>query len=547
MLGLLAILWVGGVFFPMGMQAQLCNPDPSLTAPGIYPDTLLPVCAGVAFAETITFIVPVDTTVNVPPFGIFTLPIDSITLDDVINVPTGMSYGCNPGTCVFPGNSSNCILFSGTPTVPGVYDIQVAITSYVTVLGGPITASDTISLYTFTVYPGITDTLATVDDCGIGVGSATASTNGMIPFTYLWSNGQTTPAATGLSAGGYNLILTDGDGCVDTLETVIGNNGAPELSLDTLGFVGCFGDMGGFVNVDIEGGSVPYGFSWSNGATTQNISGLSEDSYVLTLTDAKGCSVMETFNMEEPEEVVVELDGTEAVSCFGLADGLAEVTAGGGIGNYTYTWNTMPPQMGRVATGLDPGIWEVIAVDENGCTDTLEVEITTPDSLELMVSGTHETVSGANDGTANVMATGGTGMVTYSWSNGETGGTIDGLAPGTYIVEAEDENGCVTRDSVIIDMGPVSITGDLEAGFARLRAFPNPSNGQLTLDMALLNRQDITISLLDMTGHVLQVEQVENVDRYTTIWQLDQYAAGTYLIRISSMQGSVVRRLILMP
>lgn len=547
MLGLLAILWIAGVFFPTGMQAQLCNPDPSLTAPGIYPDTLLPVCAGVPFTETITFIVPVDTTVNVPPFGIFTLPIDSITLDDVINVPAGMSYGCNPGTCVFPGNSSNCILFSGTPTVAGVYDIQVAITSYVTVLGGPITASDTISLYTFTVHPGITDTLATVDDCGIGVGTATASAIGTAPFTYLWSNNQTTPAVTGLTAGGYSLILTDGNGCIDTLETVIGNNGAPELSLDTLGFVGCFGDMGGFVNVAIEGGSMPYGFSWSNGATTQNISGLSEDSYVLTLTDAKGCSVMETFMVEEPEAIVVALDGAEMVSCFGLADGLAEVTASGGTGNYTYTWNTTPLQMGRVATGLDPGTWEVIAVDENGCADTLEVEITTPDSLELMVSGTHETVAGANDGTASVMATGGIGMVTYSWSNGETGPQIDGLPPGTYVVEAEDENGCVTRDSIIIDMGPVSIAGDLEAGFARLRAFPNPSKGQLTLDMVLLNRQDITISLLDMTGHLLRTEQVTQVDRYTTNWQLNEYAAGTYLIRISSMQGSVVRRLILMP
>ena len=541
------ILTIGRLVLLPDVNAQICNPDPTLTAPGIYPDTLLPTCIGVPYDEVITFIVPVDTVVTIPPFGTFTLPIDSITLDDVINMPPGMTYGCNPGTCVFPGNSSNCILFSGTPTASGTYDIQVAVTAFVTALGNPIASPDTISLYTFTVYAGITDTLAVVDDCGIGIGSVNISTNGTSPFLYLWNNGQTTSGISGLTAGGYDVIVTDGNGCTDTLEAVVGNTGAPEIDLDTMGFVGCFGDAGGFIDITVAGGTAPYGFSWSNGDTTQNTSGLVEDAYVLTITDANGCSVMETFNVEEPALLEIGLDGVDEVSCFGLEDGAAEVTATGGIGSHTYAWNTVPQQTGRVAIELSAGTYTVIATDENGCADTLEVVVEEPDSLALTLTSTNETISGANDGTASAMAMGGTGMVTYNWSNGETGAMIDSLAPGTYIIEAVDENGCETRDSVIIEMGPVSIEPELAPGFLTVNAFPNPGAGILNVEITMSDRQALDIRLLDITGRLLYGEEVSSSDYYTEQWNLTEYGSGTYLLIVRGERGTISRRIIVLP
>lgn len=544
---MLAFIGLALLLANASLQAQVCNPDPSLTAPGIYPDTLLPVCSGIPYSEVITFIVPVDTQVVVPPFGTFTIPIDSITLDNVFNLPPGMTYACSPVSCSFPGNSSNCILFSGTPLAPGTYEIEVAVTAYITVLGSPVANPDTISLYTFTVFPGISDTLATVDDCGLGVGSVAVSTLGTSPFTYLWSNSQTSASISGLMAGAYSLILTDGNGCADTLETVVGNTGAPVLTLDSTGFVGCFGDEGGFVNLSTTGGMQPYVFSWSNGATSEQLSGVPGGSYVLTATDVRGCSVMETFPISAPAELVVALDGTDDVSCFGLDDGIAEVTATGGIGTAMYMWNASPAQTGRVATDLTAGSYTVIATDVNGCADTLEVVITSPDTLALSLAATDESLAGAADGTATVQATGGTGTVSFVWSNGETSAMIDSLAPGTYTVAATDENGCTTLDSVIIEMGPVSIGENLPGNFASIRVFPNPTQGLFTLQVSLLERDEPTVSLLDLTGRVLEVRQVAATEHYEASWDVRAYPAGSYLLQVRGRRGVAVQRLIVMP
>ncbi len=539
---LLAVLAFALTTAGASLHAQICVPDPSLTAPGIYPATLPPVCVGTPYSEVITFIVPFDTTVTVPPFGTFTLPIDSITLDDVLNLPPGMSYGCSPATCSFLGNSSNCILFSGTPTVPGTYDIRVAVTAYVTFIGSPIAAADTISLYAFVVGAGITDTLAAVGDCGLGVGTATVSTNGPAPFTYLWSNGQTGPVATGLAAGLHSLDITDGYGCRDTLDIVVANDGAPSLETDTADFSGCFGDAGGFVEITVSGGVAPYTYAWSNGSQNSNLIGVPAGSYTVTASDARGCTVMGAYLIVEPAEVVVGLDSAGAVSCYGLADGTAAVTATGGTGALSYVWNTVPAQTGNVATGLAAGTYTVTATDGTGCTDLLDVVVGSPDSLALTLDATHETLAGAADGTATVTATGGTGSIAYTWSNGESGASIDSLAPGTYTVEAMDENGCITMDSVVIEVGPVSIEGRLEAGFASVRLFPNPAQDLLSLHIVLEDRDDLVISLADVSGRVLRVQSLVRTDRYEATWDMSAYAAGSYLLSIQSARGARIHR-----
>ena len=92
------------------LSAQICTPDTSFTTPGIYPSNLPDGCLNQTYDDVITVVVPQDTTVNIPPFGNTTVPIDSIVLVNVKNLQTGLSYACGNPSCGFAGNTSGCIL-----------------------------------------------------------------------------------------------------------------------------------------------------------------------------------------------------------------------------------------------------------------------------------------------------------------------------------------------------------------------------------------------------------------------------------------------------
>ncbi len=128
-----------------------CTPVPTNTAL-ISPDTIVNFVSGtvgIPYQQVVLVHPPSDTTATVPPFGAIAVHINHIQVDNVSNLPPGLTYACNPSTCDFPGGVSGCILISGTPTVAGLYPLQVFITTYGTIFGGTIALNraDTIESY----------------------------------------------------------------------------------------------------------------------------------------------------------------------------------------------------------------------------------------------------------------------------------------------------------------------------------------------------------------------------------------------------------------
>src|SRR5690606_12026501 len=139
---------------------------------------------------------------------------------------------------------------------------------------------------------------------------------GTPPYSYLWSNGAVTQDLSGLAAGSYDLTVTDGNGC-QINETFTINDPAPVSVTSAITNVSCNGGTNGAVNISINGGTPPYGnFSWSNGAVTEDISGLSAGSYTINLTDANGCPGSATFNVSEPP-LLTSSGTTTHVTCNG--------------------------------------------------------------------------------------------------------------------------------------------------------------------------------------------------------------------------------------
>ena len=123
-------------------------------------------------------------------------------------------------------------------------------------------------------------------------------TGGTMPYTYTWSNGSMTEDLSGLSAGTYQVVVTDANGCsLNRSYTVTEPLALAQTALVT--DVSCFGVGDGAIAVSVTGGVLPYSYSWSSGEVTEDLFNISGGSYTLTITDANGCQSIQTYAVAE--------------------------------------------------------------------------------------------------------------------------------------------------------------------------------------------------------------------------------------------------------
>lgn len=293
-------------------------------------------------------------------------------------------------------------------------------------------------------------------DCnGIEDGTATATASGGTGnFTYTWSNGETTATIENLAAGTYTVTVDDG------VSTEIGSVTIAEPTAITLSVSGenvsCNGSEDGVATASAEGGTGNFNYNWSNGATGATIENLAAGTYMVTASDENGCLATGSVTIENAAPFSITVIGEDA-SCNGLNDGVASTTANGGAGNISYNWSN--GATGATVNNLAAGNYEVTATDENGCTTTNAITINEPSAINLSASGTDVSCNGGADGTAMASASGGTGTISYSWSDGQVGPNATNLAAGIYLVVATDENQCTASTTVTIGQAsPISIS-----------------------------------------------------------------------------------------
>ncbi len=300
--------------------------------------------------------------------------------------------------------------------------------------------------------------------------------DGTPPYSYNWDNGAgTNPNPTGLTAGIYNITVTDANGC-----TIFNSTEITEPPLLTISAVGetllCNGDTNGDISLTVTGGTTPYSFVWDNGAgTNQNPSGLGFGNYNVTVTDANGCAVNTFAQITEPPALQTSTLG-DALACFGDTDGIISVTAVGGVAPYSYLWE------GGIGTdqsisNLGVGIYNVTVTDDNGCEATNFAQII--QSSDITLSFTNGVVScfGDNTGSVSVDVNGGNPPYTYDWGNNAADvQTPTNLPAGFYPITVTDANGCgllgtaeVVQPSLIIATateGFVGCQGDLDGSIS---------------------------------------------------------------------------------
>ncbi|HWQ33930.1 MAG TPA: hypothetical protein VNQ79_13855 [Blastocatellia bacterium] len=265
---------------------------------------------------------------------------------------------------------------------------------------------------------------------------------GTEPYSYSWSNGATTQDLNSIPAGTYNVTVTDANGCMKSLNGItIGQPAALALSDSHLN-VKCNGGSDGSIDLMVTGGTEPYGYAWSNGATTEDLSGLAAGEYTVTVTDKNGCTAMHKVTIKQPDALVAEAKQVN-VSCHGGSNGSIDLTVSGGTPEYSFAWSDGATTEDR--SGLAAGTYSVTVTDANGCTTQKSVTITQPDALSLSEKHKDVKCNGGSDGSIDLTVSGGTAPYKYSWSNGATTEDLSGIPAGTYSVTVTDANECTAK------------------------------------------------------------------------------------------------------
>lgn len=262
---------------------------------------------------------------------------------------------------------------------------------------------------------------------------------------------------TGLTAGTYDVTVTDANGSIKTiLGIIITEPTGITTAISATTNVLCFGGNNGSATVTASGGSGTLTYSWNTlpEQTLPTATGLTAGTYVVTITDSNNCSTTQQIIISEPDAITTTINAQTNVACFGESTGSATVVPTGGVAPYTYLWNTAGAATTPTVSGLAAGIYLVSVTDANNCTQTQTVTILQPvAALSASITATANiSCFGGNNGSATVTASDATAPYTYSWNTTpvQTLATANGLLAGTYNVTITDANGCLTSSSVTL-------------------------------------------------------------------------------------------------
>ena len=382
----------------------------------------------------------------------------------------------------------------------------------------------TLNSIDYTVTNSPTDlTILSIDitneNCNDGAGAIDINViNGTLPYTYAWSNSDVTEDLSGLTAGVYSCVIVDNNGCqVETGDQTVFNQGG-SLSVSTISVTDeVCGDATGQIDVDVTGGTAPYSFSWDNGETTEDIIGLATGTYMITVTDATGCSTSHTESIQDVSPgFSITVTSTSDEVC-GDGSGSIDLTTTGGANPISYAWNN--GETTEDVSSLNAGNYNVVVTDNNGCelnaSATVEGE-----GISVGSDNISDEICGNASGAIDISFSGGVNPFAFAWSTGEITEDVSGLSAGTHSVTITGAGGCSYSDSYTV--------GNNTSGFAITSTTvvdENCGDGNGSIDVS-------------STGGVLPF--LYNWDNGSMTEDLSGLSAGTYVLNIEDANGCSV-------
>ena len=275
-------------------------------------------------------------------------------------------------------------------------------------------------------------------------------TQATLPYSVLWSNGETADTLLGVASGKYSVTVTDADGC-EAMETFILED-PPELTLaPIIDHISCNNDPGS-IALYASGGTGQLSYSWSNGESMDSISTSTPGDYSVTVTDSSGCEIVFAQNIGEEEPLSVSVLLT-AIQCPGDTNGSAALLPLNGMPPFDYLWEN--GQTDSIRTELGNGQHAVTIADALGCIKEIEFSLLEPDSFGIEFSATPVLCFGEMNGIVTALVTGGSPDYSYLWDTGATSPSIGDLSSGQYHLTITDDHGCQDTASILLEEPPL--------------------------------------------------------------------------------------------
>ncbi|MEL6986369.1 MAG: gliding motility-associated C-terminal domain-containing protein [Bacteroidota bacterium] len=360
---------------------------------------------------------------------------------------------------------------------------------------------------------------------------------GVAPYEFTWDNpnGMNGPTLPAIGQGTYGVTVTDQENCGQIIESIVLND-PPDIDIDFENIVpvSCFENVcDGSATVLFSGGIDPsgsYGIFWDNGDMTATANNLCPGWHSVIITNDI-CSKEDSVFIPRPDSIHVLAEDVDLrnITCSDANDGSITIMASGGTGPYTYVWETT--DVGPTISGLAQGDYDVVITDSRMCETTLSFSISNPDSLFVDIdelASFDASCNGSANGQLVAVAGGGSGELTYTWTNNVANGPIAAqLDVGTYFVTVSDENGCE-----VIDAGFVSEPPPLSVSIPQ-PPIPPCFGGLTTIQIDSVSGGNGGPYRFNINnGPLLPIDSVLNV------------LASTYEIRVFDNRGCVVENFI---
>ncbi len=355
-------------------------------------------------------------------------------------------------------------LWSNTATTQDIANLAAGSYTVTITNSAGCTKTATYTVPNNSVTPTISGTTTPNTTCNGAEGDIDISVNPPNTYIYAWSNGATSQDLTDVAAGTYTVTVSFGTTCSATASFTIANQpNTPTITSTTTPTICELAN--GDINVSVSGGVSPYTFSWSNGATTEDLNGVLAGSYSVTVTGANGCTATSTINLSNTNPPI-NITGVIAANttCNGGNGGInitvtPAVPPGGG--SYTYNWSN--GETTEDISNVMEGNYTVTVTGGGACTATASFNIPNQPNNPTVTFTTTPSVCEEPNGDINVSVSGGVTPYTFAWSNGETSEDLNDFLAGSYTVTVTGANGCTASTTIALtnDNPPITINGTI--------------------------------------------------------------------------------------
>lgn len=279
--------------------------------------------------------------------------------------------------------------------------------------------------------------------------------NGIEPYDFEWSTGDLTwdlytdTDSIYAVPGYYMVTITDDNDCESYDSLTVAVN-PPLVHSLTPTDLDCYGFFTGAIETEINGGTPPYFFDWSNGSEEQSPDELTSGWYYVTISDFVNCMITDSVFIDQPDSpVTIDSEATH-IPCHGTDYGSIDVTLSGATPPYTVEWSS--GQTYQDLDNLPAGYYTISVTDANDCLWSETIQIIEPDSLITEITSSNIPCFGLDNGTLNAQTDGGTPPYTYHWFHdlGHNTPILTNMHPGFYFVSVTDANGCSDTASASI-------------------------------------------------------------------------------------------------